>query len=163
MPYAPEGNPLTAQLVFIGEAPGPNEMRVGRPLVGPSGHVFDQQLDHSGILRKNCYITNVFDFIVTKTKDGSIFQGPTKLWAPRTGFTEVGQVYANALIEEVKKCKANVLVPMGNPALEALTGKRGIFKWRGSILWSDKAQKKVVPTIHPANALAPYHVTDTTG
>ncbi len=157
MPYAPEGNIRDCQIVFIGEAPARWEMRKGRPLVGPSGVVFDEQLQGAGISRKRCYLTNVFDFQITKNKQGAIFdQNGYELWHPRKGFSEGGRAYVQALQEELKDTNANVIVPMGNVALDAICSKRAIMSWRGSILQSTPGimpVKKCVPTIHPANAL----------
>lgn len=157
MPYAPEGNPKTAEIVFIGEAPARWEMKFGRPLVGPSGQVFDQQLETTGIARKRCYLTNVFDFQVNKTKDGQILDSDGNvLWHPRKGFSDIGGYYADALRDEMRSTTANVLVPMGNVALDALCDRRAIMKWRGSIIRAELGEKewrKCIPTIHPANAL----------
>ena len=68
MPYKPEGSPETAKIVFVGEAPARSEMITGKPFSGPAGFVFNECLESAGILRSDCYITNVFDFPVKKEK-----------------------------------------------------------------------------------------------
>lgn len=53
-----EGNP-DSQVLFIGEAPGFNEDRLGRPFVGQAGRLLDKALADAGIKREDVYITNV--------------------------------------------------------------------------------------------------------
>lgn len=49
----------TAKVVLIGEAPGADEDRIGRPFVGRSGQLLDKMLQAAGMDRSVCYITNV--------------------------------------------------------------------------------------------------------
>lgn len=53
-----DGSPK-AKVVFIGEAPGADEDRIGRPFVGRSGQLLDKMLKAVGLDRSICYITNV--------------------------------------------------------------------------------------------------------
>ena len=53
-----EGNPLSP-LVIVGEGPGENEDKTGRPFVGRAGVLLDECLRECGMLRKHVYITNV--------------------------------------------------------------------------------------------------------
>lgn len=53
-----EGNPQTAVL-FIGEGPGMNEDRQGRPFIGAAGQFLDEMLASVGLQRSDCFITNV--------------------------------------------------------------------------------------------------------
>lgn len=48
-----------AKVVFVGEAPGADEDRVGRPFVGRSGQLLDKMMNAVGLNRENCYIANV--------------------------------------------------------------------------------------------------------
>lgn len=50
---------LGAKILFLGEAPGYNEDRLGRPFVGRAGNVLDSILRDLGIKRKDAYITNI--------------------------------------------------------------------------------------------------------
>src|SRR5438105_4462823 len=49
---------ITAQIVFVGEQPGDQEDRSGRPFVGPAGRVLDEALIGAGIDRSSVYLTN---------------------------------------------------------------------------------------------------------
>ncbi len=48
-----------AKIVFIGEAPGRNEAKTGRPFCGAAGKILDELLGHIGLNRKDIYITNI--------------------------------------------------------------------------------------------------------
>lgn len=48
-----------AKIMFVGEAPGRNEAKTGRPFCGTAGKVLDQLLAHVGIKRESVYITNI--------------------------------------------------------------------------------------------------------
>lgn len=165
MPYKPEGDPLTAKIVFVGEAPARQEMITGNPFSGPAGWVFNECLEAAGILRSDCYITNVFDFPVKKEKGKSaIFNlEGGKLWSEtKEGFTKLGQESVERLEDELSRTTANIICPLGAPAYRAICGGRGITKWRGSILPSTLSkfkERKCVPSIHPANALHGQYVT----
>jgi len=50
--------PLDAPLMFVGEQPGDQEDRTGKPFVGPAGLIFDQALAKAGIDRARSYVTN---------------------------------------------------------------------------------------------------------
>src|SRR5690349_14022824 len=52
-----EGDPK-ARLMLIGECPGEQEDREGRPFVGPAGKLLDKALEQAGLDRKEAYITN---------------------------------------------------------------------------------------------------------
>src|SRR5690349_13140599 len=47
-----------AAIVFVGEQPGDQEDRRGKPFVGPAGKIFDRALAEAGIERKDAYVTN---------------------------------------------------------------------------------------------------------
>ena len=165
MPYKAEGDPLTAKIVFVGEAPARQEMITGRPFSGPAGYVFNDCLEAAGILRSDCYITNLFDFPVKKEKGKStIFDlGNNKLWSDtKEGFTELGQQSVERLEDELGKTTANIICPLGAPAFRSICSGRGITKWRGSILPATLQAitgHKTVPSIHPANALHGQYIT----
>jgi len=57
-PVIGEGS-YDAKIMFIGEAPGRNEAKTGRPFFGAAGKVLDELLNHAGIERKDVYITNI--------------------------------------------------------------------------------------------------------
>ena len=151
-----EGDP-ESKICILGEAPARTEVRLGRPLVGPSGQLLEQCMHAAGIVRRECYLTNVFETEVKKSKTGDMVtttEGDI-LWTKKGGLTELGEKRSNGCVERLAACAANVIVPLGGTALGFLVGDNRIMKWRGSILTAgEKAPKrKVIPTIHPAASL----------
>jgi len=146
-----EGSP-SAKIAIVGEAPGSTEVNVGRPFVGPAGGVLDECLHAANIIRDECYITNLFKYPVAK-RGASFYIDGVCVWTGTT-FTQAGMEHVNSLAEELEASKANVIVPLGNPALTALCGVNGIGKYRGSILESTLLPgRKCIPALHPAALL----------
>ena len=50
--------PIDAALLLVGEQPGDQEDREGRPFVGPAGHILDLALEKAGLDRRSIYVTN---------------------------------------------------------------------------------------------------------
>jgi len=150
MNLVPGQGPLDAQICFVGEAPGHKEAAVGIPFIGPAGSLlFDQLARAAGIVRNQCYITNVVKTLPHKSI--SSFVDLSKKQAVESdAFVE----FKSILKEELEQIRPNVVVAVGNVPLWALTGLKGITKWRGSILESTLVPGlKVIPIIHPASVL----------
>ena len=151
----PGSGPLTAELLFLGEAPGKDEDRWGEPLIGKVGWLFSQLLKTVGIERAECRLDNVFPYRPTNNKIDLVSKEDLE--------------YHFTLLHEKIEAMPNlkVLVPMGNYALYALTGE-GLVKWlkrvpgdkkpgimnlRGTVFayWDkvNRRQLKVIPTLHP--------------
>jgi len=150
-----DGDP-NSKLLILGEAPAKMEFKMGKPLVGPSGDVFKNCLHMSGLARNECYILNIWPFATKKDRIGNIYNHNSNemVWHNRHGLTDTGFEDAQKTMERIKASKANVMLTFGQQAFELVSGsKKPITKWRGSILWSDRFQKKYIPTIHPAASL----------
>ena len=157
MTHVRDEGPLSARIVLVGEAPGKQEELLGRPFVGPSGNRLAVRWRKAGLSRSDFYITNVLPY-----RPDNIDKVPR----------EEVERYIEELHERLAKLDGPVvIVPTGNYALYALTGKGkvswhrkdgrserpGILDWRGSILDYgnplDAWHSKVIPTIHPAHIL----------
>jgi uracil-DNA glycosylase len=153
------GNP-EAKILFLAEAPSFMEMKLGEPLVGPSGDVFNNCLHTAGLARSQAYILNVWPFQVWKNeKSGDFYiyksnRGPMDmLWHHNKGFTDLGREHAAETLAKIDRCGANVIVTMGAQAFELMIDSRlPIMKWRGSILTAFNG-RKMIPTVHPAATL----------
>lgn len=138
---------LPCPIMFIGEAPGEEEVsrRVDglpapRPFVGPAGRLFDSILRSANLNRDDYWITNLFD---EKAPNNDV--GP---WlADEARMAEAGA----RLFAEWKRSGANVVVPLGNSALWALTGQTKISSFRGAVLAASHILPgaKLLPTYHP--------------
>lgn len=142
--------PPSAKMVLVGEAPGRMEERLGEPFVGGSGALLTQMLFAAGINRKECYVTNVVKER-PPGNDFSVFYVDGRKTQP----TEKLEMWQRKLRQELEDRRGvNVIVALGEEALRALTGYRGITKWRGSIIGTPLG--KVVPTYHPAMVMRKY-------
>jgi uracil-DNA glycosylase len=131
-----EGNP-NAKIMLIGEAPGRDEDRLGRPFVGRSGQLLTQALKQAGLEREDVFITNV---VKCRPPDN------------RTPTPQEIESYTNLiLISEIKIIRPRVILLLGSVALQALLKTNGISKLRGTIQHYDGIT--VIPTYHPAYVL----------
>lgn len=162
----PGDGPMDCQICFIGEAPGRREAQTGKPFVGTAGELFDKLLNGNQIQRSRCRVTNVVK-VQPENNDITPFLDLSKTHPePSDSYLQ----YEDYLYDELTQCSANVIVPLGNISLYALTRKvprvdKGITKWRGSILSAEVRPsspvanrlngRKVIPTIHPASVLRP--------
>lgn len=148
--YQPEG-PLNAKIVLVGESLGRAEAATGKPFQGASGTFLRKIWSRGdiGIDRKNLRIENVYE-----------------AYPPGGNIDRVSRDILRESIEKLKHrlsqlTNIHVIVPVGNLALFALTGKgivpdmhggAGISTLRGSTLPYVTAAgnvHKVIPTVHP--------------
>lgn len=135
---------LESKLWLIGEAPGKNEDLEGRPFVGGSGQVLNSMLQEVGIQRSECYIDNIIQYQPPNNNFG-IYYADAERQLPNSKLLQAHERMRNLILQH----QPNVVVAFGNEALYALTGKKAITKWRGSIL-GGLGRTKVIPTYHPA-------------
>lgn len=152
MPYF-EGS-LDSKIALVGEAPGFDEELQQRPFVGASGKELNRLLTTAGLQRASCYITNVFKFRPANNNVTPFINLSKKV-------PQLSNIYRESvasLENELRQCKANIIVALGNTALYALTGHKGIMKHRGSIYKAREefGDKKVIATIHPSAVLRTY-------
>ena len=151
---AEDGDPRSKMLI-LGQAPSRQEIREGRPFVGPSGEVLQECLHLAGIAKRECYVLNIWpEEVVTPRASHNIYERGSErlLWDPK-GFTELGLMKAQPTLERIRSSGANCIFALGQQALELCTGiPSKIMKWRGSILRGMERVdgKKVVASVHPA-------------
>jgi len=150
----PSGVVDSAKYLMVGEQPARNEVRLGRPFVGPSGSILDECLRAVGIMRSECYITNVI-----KDMDEHLSK---YIYINNQGVvsrvSKKGEEYISLLKSELVKSKSKTIVAIGNIAVYALCGldKPLVTKRRGSVLESTLVPNKhVIPIIHPATVIPP--------
>jgi len=142
--------PRNAKIVLVGEAPGKEEERTGRPFVGAAGKILDNLLTVAGIPREECYITNVIKER-PPNNDFSIYYKDSRGTNPTEELIDARV----DVRDEIREVDPYLIVALGNEALKALTGETGIMDFRGSVLHAAIAGKiyKVIPVIHPAMLL----------
>ncbi len=123
-------------VVFVGEAPGAEEDKQGRPFVGRAGKLLDKLLSEIGFSRKDVYICNVLKCRPPNNRD------------PKLEEIRACYPYLSAQIEIIKP---KLIVALGRHAMVVLAGIDGITKNRGKIL--NYRGYPVMPTFHPAAVL----------
>jgi len=146
--YVPGTGSYSAKLMVIAEAPGYYEVATDnpRPLIGPSGKLFDAICQDAGISRSEIYITNIIKYRPPENKLKNL---------PNIGITNIETQCMPEVIKELQAIKPNTVLALGETALNYLTGLKGITNYRGSILNSrfPNILPKVIPSIHPAALL----------
>lgn len=135
-----------SRVMFVGEAPGADEDRTGKPFVGRAGQLLDRMLAAIGLRREDVYIANVVP------------------WRPPGNRTPTPQEIAICLpflLRQIELAAPEIVVTVGASSTQALTGTRdGIMRIRGR--WLDLAsgdlRARVLPMLHPAYLLrSPIH------
>ena len=136
-----DGDPA-ARVMIVGEAPGREEDRAGRPFVGRAGQLLDRMFDAIGLGRtkaaaeKGLYITNVLP------------------WRPPSNRTPDPSEIAMMLPfleRHIALADPQVIVLMGNTPCQALLGRSGITRMRGE--WATVLDRPALPMFHPAYLL----------
>ncbi len=89
-------------IMFVGEAPGRNEAKTGRPFCGAAGKIFDELLGHVEIDRKEIYITNIVKDRPPQNRDPS----PEEI-----------EVYGPFLDRQIEIIKPKVIASLGRYAM----------------------------------------------
>jgi DNA polymerase len=139
-----EGAPH-AEAMFVGEQPGDQEDRQGKPFVGPAGRVLDDALVAAGIDRDTTYVTNAVKHFKWQARGKRrIHQKPN--WTEMTA----GRPWLEAELEAVRP---RVLVLLGATAAQTLLGRQfRVTQFRGQLVESDLAEH-VTATVHPSSIL----------
>lgn len=142
LPVIGEGN-HQAKIMFIGEAPGANEDRTGRPFCGEAGKILDKLLESVNLKRKDVYITNILKCRPPNNRD------------PQKEEIEACVPY---LLRQIEIIKPKIICTLGNYATTYILEKfglkekiQGISRIRGQILQANNF--KIIPLYHPAVAV----------
>ena len=131
-----EGSP-DADIMFVGEAPGADEDRLGRPFVGRAGKLLDQMIEKVGLQRSDVFICNTLKCRPPGNRD------------PKPEEKAACESY---LLGQIDAIQPKVIITLGNHATHSLTGeKTGITRMRGRFY--SYHDTKVMPTLHPAAVL----------
>jgi uracil-DNA glycosylase len=143
-----EGNP-NAELMFVGEGPGVEEDRTGRPFVGRSGQLLDKMIAAIGYRREDVYIGNV-----VKLRCADWDELHTRLQDRPPNPEEVARGLP-ILHRQIEIIRPKVIVTLGAPAVKHLTGTtKGVMSIRGT--WLSYRGIPLMPTYHPSFVLRAY-------
>jgi uracil-DNA glycosylase family 4 len=141
-----------SKIMIVGEHSTTDELTLAVALHSKStpGAELDRMLQELGIARTECSVTNIVKVQMPGWNQESLYldkkmtkPGPM-IWAG-----------AEELKAEIARVKPTVILALGNMALQVLTGKSGIMKWRGSVMQTlpEFGSIKVIPTYHPSVVL----------
>ncbi|HPM77192.1 MAG TPA: uracil-DNA glycosylase [bacterium] len=131
-----EGNPR-AELMFIGEAPGADEDRQGRPFVGRAGQLLTKMIEAMGKTREDVYIANILKCRPPDNRD------------PQPDEVEMCEPF---LQRQIRVIRPRVIVALGRIAVQTLLkDATPIGRLRGR--WHSYAGIRLMPTFHPAYLL----------
>ena len=137
-----DGNPR-ARVMIIGEAPGREEDRIGKPFVGPAGQLLDKMFAAIGLSRHEeqpesaLYITNVLPWRPPQNRDPA----PEEI-----------ALMKPFLLRHIELAQPDFIVTMGNPSTKTLRDTaQGITRMRGQ--WGEVLGIPSVPLFHPAYLL----------
>lgn len=135
----PKGS-INPSIYFVGEAPGPEEDKLGIPFIGKAGTYLHEIIGALGLNENNCRFYNVVRCI-PKDNENSSFRQPNQ--------NEIDSCINN-LIEDINNTKPKVIVTLGYTASKALIPelKGGITQNRGQVYYFNNYI--VIPTYHPS-------------
>ena len=138
------GNP-EAKIMVIGEAPGPDEDRQGKPFVGRSGELLDKIFASIGLDESSLYVTNIVN------------------WHPRGNrnpTTEDIEICRPLIHRHIELIAPETIILVGSVSMTTLSDRKGITKSRGEWVDIDTGQHKCTGLIiyHPAYLLRQPHL-----
>ena len=139
-PVPGDGNP-SAEIVFIGEAPGRSEDEQGRPFVGAAGKFLAEMLSLINLKREEVYITNIVKYRPPNNRDP---------------LPEEKSACREWLLEELKIISPKVIIFLGRHAMNNFFPELQISQAHGKLLiksFAGVSTKYFFPLYHPAAAL----------
>ncbi|MGW7256981.1 UdgX family uracil-DNA binding protein [Streptomyces sp. NPDC054834] len=139
-----------ARVMLVGEQPGDQEDRQGRPFVGPAGKLLDKALAEAGIDPGEAYVTNAvkhFKFTQAEPRKRRIHKAPTLREMTACG---------PWLAAELAVVEPELIVVLGATAGKALLGSSfRVTEVRGTVLEREihGRPERLVPTVHPSAVL----------
>ena len=134
-----------SEIMFVGEQPGDQEDKQGRPFVGPAGRVLGEALDEVGIDRDAAYVTNIVKHFKW------VARGKRRIHKkPNVGEINACKPWLEA---EIAVVKPKALVCLGSTAAQGLLGRDfKVTQERGEPVDSTLAPL-VIATVHPSSIL----------
>jgi DNA polymerase len=141
-----------AEIMFIGEAPGKNEAKTGKPFCGASGKILDELISHIGLDRKGVYITNIVKDRPTNNRDPK----PAEI-----------EIYSPFLDRQIEIIKPKIIATLGRFSMEYIIKKFGledklepISKLHGKKVEIPDSDMIIIPLYHPAVAVYNRNMLD---
>lgn len=146
LPVIGEGNSM-AKIMLVGEAPGRNEAKTGKPFCGSAGKILDSLLSSVGLKREEIYITNIVKDRPQKNRDP---------------LPEEIKIYGPFLDRQIDIIQPRVLVGLGRYSSKYLLERLGLIEatlpiselhGRAFEAIAPYGKVTIVPLYHPAAAI----------
>jgi DNA polymerase len=153
LPVIGEGSHF-AKIMFVGEAPGRNEAKTGRPFCGAAGKILDWLLQGAGIKREEVYVTNIVKDRPPQNRDP---------------LPEEIEIYGPFLDRQIEIIQPQVIATLGRYAMGYIMQKfnlslelEPISKAHGKVYEATASygKIKIIPLYHPAVAVYNSHTKD---
>ncbi len=144
-----------AKIMFIGEGPGRNEAKTGRPFCGRAGQILDELLESANIKREDVYVTNIVKDRPPSNRDPS----PEEI-----------EAYGPFLDRQIESIKPETIATLGRFSMQYIMEKFGLAGRLGPIsrmhgrsfdAEASYGKIKIVPLYHPAVAIYNPHTIET--
>ncbi|MBA5852038.1 uracil-DNA glycosylase [Clostridium sp. cel8] len=145
--YITGNGPIPCNILFVGEAPGKNEIIEGKPFVGMAGKTFEKYLNSIGLNRSNIRITNTCFFRPIKI---SIGKNGKKTIRNRTPKISEVNLFRDILDEEINFVNPKIIVTLGNIPLRRLTTFKSIGNCHGKLYYNENLKTHIFPMYHPS-------------
>lgn len=139
-----EGN-LDSSVVIVGEAPGAEEDKLGRPFVGQAGRLLNRELAAVGLSRNEVYITNVM-----KCRPLALVDGRR---SNRTPTSKEIAAWRDMLIREIETVSPSILLCLGGIAASTLIHSAFSLNAERGRWFDGPLGTKAIATFHPAYIL----------
>ena len=140
----------SADIMFIGEAPGADEDERGEPFVGKAGQLLTKIIETMGLKREDVYIANIL-----KCRPDT----PGKRFGNRPPTAEEMTTCSPWLHRQIEFIQPKVIVALGKTAVEGLLEQQvAITRFRGT--WQTYRKIPLMPTFHPAYLLHKQSLTE---
>ena len=153
LPVIGEGS-HSAKIMFIGEAPGRNEAKTGRPFCGRAGEIFNKLLESVDIKREDVYVTNIVKDRPPQNRDP---------------LPEEIKIYGPFLDRQIEIVRPEIIATLGRYAMGYIMPKfdlgselEPIGKAHGKTYGAEASygKIKIIPLYHPAVAVYNSHTLD---
>ena len=134
-----------AKVLFVGEQPGDQEDKVGKPFVGPAGRMLEKALLEAGLKRTEFYVTNAVKHFKWRP------QGDKRIHEkPNSGEITACKPWLKAELELVQP---HILVCLGSTAAQAVLGRKVTIKRERGRFFSSAYSEATYVTVHPSSLL----------
>lgn len=137
--------PRDASLMFVGEQPGDQEDKQGRPFVGPAGRMLDRALAEAGIDRQAVYLTNAVKHFKNEPRGKRRIHGK-----PNSREVNACRPWLDA---ELELLHPRMLVALGATAAQALFGRDFRVTTRRGQPFEHELAPWCMATVHPSSLL----------